>query len=206
MADAPAMQRAARCRRADQLGQVGSRRRAGCAQLPRRQGGAARGPAHPQRATCSPCRSRWAAPTVPATRSGPAAAASSGRTCSTRAPGTATAPRPSPADCTTPTTPRRSSCRLDAVRRARPRLVRRQALERLRRARHHRRDGPGLGAADRGEGRGRAGCADRHGAAPRQGLPGQGRDLRPHRPRGGSRRAEREHRAARCAAACAPAG
>ena len=105
--------------------------------------------------------------------------------------------RRSPAACTTPTTPPDLPAGLDAVRRAGPRLVRRQALERLRRPRHRRRDGQGLRAADRREGRGRAGGADRHGPAPRQGLAGQGRDVRPHRPGGRGRRPGRDHRAAR---------
>ena len=42
-------------------------------------------------------------------------------------------------------------------------------------------------AADRREGRRRPGRADRHGPPPRQGLAGQGRDVRPRRPRGRGR-------------------
>ena len=86
---------------------------------------------------------------------------------------------------------------LHAVRRAGPRLVRRAALERLRRPHHRRRDGQGLRAADRREGHRRPRRADRHGPPPRQGLARQGRDVRPHRPGGRGRRTGRHDRAAR---------
>ena len=86
---------------------------------------------------------------------------------------------------------------LDAVRRARPRLVRRQALERLRRAQHRRRHGQGERRADRAARRRRARRAARHGPLPRQGLPRHGRDLHPRGPAGVRREAGRRAAQAR---------
>ncbi|CAA9336856.1 MAG: FIG00967552: hypothetical protein, partial [uncultured Frankineae bacterium] len=74
--------------------------------------------------------------------------------------------------------------RLDAVRRTGPRLVRRQAVERLRRPHDHRRHGEGQRRAHRPAGGRRQGCPARHGALPRQAHPRQGRDLQPRGPAG----------------------
>ena len=93
---------------------------------------------------------------------------------------------------------------LDAVRRARPRLVRRQDLERPRR-RHHdrRRHELGVDPPIARAGRRRPRRAARHGALPRQEHARQGRDVHPRGPRGRRReaRASRSRSATSCSSA-----
>ena len=78
-----------------------------------------------------------------------------------------------------------------------PRLVRRQALERLRRPHHRRRAGQGQRRSHRPARRGRARRAPRHGPLPRQGQPRGRRDLHPPGPARVREGAGHHHREAR---------
>ena len=193
MPDAPAMNDLLGADTPKNWGKWGPDDEVGCAELPRREGGAAGRAAHPHRRRVHPPdpdgpRRRPRRPAV----AGPprdgeedgARRVDLGLRRRAPVPGRPALRRRHRADV---------PAGLHAVRRARPRLVRRAALERLRRPHHRRRDGQGLRAADRREGHRRARRADRHGPPPRQGLARQGRDVRPHRPGGRGRR----HRASR---------